>query len=179
METWCIFLTGAVVLQQKSNICLLLMFFFWGGRKCGTNKYWVQRCHCFYSSISEVWSISLSWSRYVMTELDLFLWDTLFKDFFAHSTRLAAERKKWWVTDSLIEVNTYGVIKYFNTLLSSIGAFTSLHILVFTTVNVPPSDPRDHRVHQPAENPEGLHAQFLQRSQGLHPGLAQIPEPRP
>ncbi len=41
------------------------------------------------------------------------------------------------------------------------------------------SDPRDHRVHQPAEDPEGLHAQFLQRSQGLHPGLAQIPEPRP
>lgn len=46
-------------------------------------------------------------------------------------------------------------------------------------VTAPLSDPRDHRVHQPAEDPEGLHAQFLQGSQGLHPGLAQIPEPRP
>ena len=41
------------------------------------------------------------------------------------------------------------------------------------------SDPRDHRVNQPAEDPEGFHAQLLQRSQGLHPGLAEISEQRP
>lgn len=50
--------------------------------------------------------------------------------------------------------------------------------LIFTAVSAPPSDPRDHRVHQPAEDPEGLHAQLLQGPQGLHPGLAQIPEQR-
>ena len=48
-----------------------------------------------------------------------------------------------------------------------------LHVLLC------PSDPRDHRVHQPAEDPERLHAELLQGPQGVHPGLAAVPEQRP
>lgn len=40
-------------------------------------------------------------------------------------------------------------------------------------------DPRDNRVHQPAEDRERLHAQLQQQSTGLHPGLAQVSKQRP
>lgn len=41
------------------------------------------------------------------------------------------------------------------------------------------TDPRDNRVHQPAEDGEGLHVELQRQSAGFHPGLAQVSEPRP
>ncbi|XP_048196444.1 SWI/SNF-related matrix-associated actin-dependent regulator of chromatin subfamily D member 3 isoform X2 [Perognathus longimembris pacificus] len=40
-------------------------------------------------------------------------------------------------------------------------------------------NPRDDRVHKPAQDPEGLHAKLLQRPQGLRPRPAPLPEPGP
>lgn len=41
------------------------------------------------------------------------------------------------------------------------------------------ADPRDNRVHQPAEDGEGLHAELQRQPAGVHPGLAQVTEQRP
>ncbi|KAG2460578.1 SMRD2 regulator, partial [Polypterus senegalus] len=40
-------------------------------------------------------------------------------------------------------------------------------------------DPRDHRVHQPAEDSEGLHVELQREPPGVHPRLAQVSVSRP